>query len=183
MNMGPYNYSFSSTLGMLLLLLTKFLTIVLAIVFVLGIAAWIKELFIKNQNSKLFKDLNSDPIIKNVTVITGAILGLVLVFALISSLFQPSFGGNMNMGGYNMGFSFGFNPMASIVGILSILIRILTFVLVVSLILAVLIYLKDQYESGKLDFLTSKKNENTSNIIIDSKDNNSIGNTKLKNQK
>lgn len=183
MNMGSYNYSFSNTLGILLLLLTKFLTIVLAIVFILGIAAWIKELFIKNQNSKLFKDLNSDPIIKNITVITGAILGLVLVFALINSLFYQGFGGNMNMGGHNMGLGYGFNPMASIAGILAILIRILTFVLVISLILTIVVYLKDQYESGKLNFLMPKGNENTSNIIIDPKDNNTVGNTEVKNQK
>lgn len=39
-------------------------------------AAWMKEAFFKNQNSKLFRDLSSDSIIKNITVITATILRL-----------------------------------------------------------------------------------------------------------
>ncbi|AKN31253.1 hypothetical protein Ccar_10475 [Clostridium carboxidivorans P7] len=53
-------------------------------------AAWIKEAFLKNQNPKLFRDLSSDPIIKNITVITAEILELT------------STGNSMKMNGMNM---------------------------------------------------------------------------------
>lgn len=153
--MGGYNYSFGGLLSSVLMLLVNLFMILLVVVVILGIIAWVRETFFKGGTIQLPKALGNDPLIKSVTVITLAILGLVLIAALFNGMMNPGYGGR----GGNL--FYGFNPVLSIVGVLSLLIRLLTFVLIISLILAVIIYLKNQYESGKLNFFGEAKDNTT----------------------
>ncbi|MGE5416505.1 MAG: hypothetical protein ACM3UZ_07070 [Acidobacteriota bacterium] len=139
-----YGFSGSGLLGWLLIFLTKVLMVVLVLAVIVGVVIWIKNSFFKG-NSQLMQSLNNDPVMKTISVITIAILGIVLISAVFSGLSQPGFGSGFGMG-------YGYNPALSLVGLLMLLVKVLVFVLVVSLILAGAAYLKNQYDSGNLNF-------------------------------
>lgn len=162
MNMGN-SYSLGGTFSTLLLLLTKLLIIVLAVLVVLGVIAWIRDNFLKNKDSKLMQNVNEDPILKAVVVITASVIGLVLVFTLLSSLF--------NTGGMY------YNHILNMTGIIMILIKLLMFILVISLVLAGIMYFKNQYENGNLTLnlfttnnTTNSSNKENNNKIIQTQD-------------
>lgn len=162
--MGYNNYSFTGLISGILTLLVKLLMLVLVIVVILGIAAWIKETMFKNSNLQILKSINSDPVLKSVTVVTLSILGLVLICAILNSFLQPGLNLNFYARGYTGGMYYGYNPAFGIAGLLAVLIRILTFILIISLILAVFVYLKKQYESGNLNFLQNNSDQNNDTI-------------------
>lgn len=140
-NMGVAGYgSLGGTLSGLLVLLVKLLMVVLVIAIIVGIVIWIKNTFFKNTNSKFMQSINNDPILKTVVYISLGIIGLVIVFALLGSLNNPGFG----YGGMMTGAAASF----SITGIMSLLVKVLLFVLVISLILALVAYVKKQYDAG-----------------------------------
>jgi hypothetical protein len=168
MDMGTYGYSLGSTLSTLLYVVVKVLIIVLAVVVVLGVIVWIRDNLFKNDSSKMIQTIKSDPLLKAVSVITLAVVGLVVLFAVMNGIMNPGrFQGNM---------STSFNPLMSIEGILVMLIRVLMFVLVISLALAAFMYVKSLYENGKLNmFITTsvpsnnavKEDNNLNNIVTD----------------
>lgn len=161
-NMGSAggNISFGGLIGGLLVLLVKLLLVVLVIAVVVGIFVWIKNNFFQNKNSQFMQSISKDPILKTISVVTLVIIGIVLLFALFNNFGQSG----MVYGGYmgSNSFSFGFNPTYSIAGLLTLLAKVLMFVLVVSLILALVAYLKKQYDAGTLNFFGSGKNQETS---------------------
>ena len=147
MDMGAYGYSLGTTLSTLLYVVVKVLIIVLAVVVVLGVIVWIRDNLFKNDSSKMIQTIKSDPLLKAVSVITLAVVGLVVLFAVLNSIMNPvRYQGNMNA---------SFNPLMSIEGILILLIRVLMFVLVTSLALAAFMYVKCLYENGKLNMFTT----------------------------
>ncbi|MGE5404910.1 MAG: hypothetical protein ACM3PP_08215 [Candidatus Saccharibacteria bacterium] len=145
-----YGYGGSGLLGWLLVFLTKILMVVLVLAVIVGIVIWIKNTFFIG-NSQFMQSINNDPVMKTISVITIAILGIVLISALFSGLAQPGFGAGFGMG-------FGFNPAFSLAGLLMLLVKVLVFILVVSLILAGAAYLKNQYDSGNLNFFGNQNN-------------------------
>lgn len=151
-NMGGagYGYSIDTFLGGLLLLLVKLLMVALVIAVIIGVGVWIKNTFFKNTaatNTQFLQYINKDPVLKTVSVITLAVLGIILIFAILGSFTNPGMG--YGMGGYHaMGGYGGFNAALSIRGLLDLLIKVLSFVLVLSLILALAAYIKKQYEQG-----------------------------------
>lgn len=162
MNMGA-SYSLGGTFSTLLLLLTKLLIIVLAVLVILGVIAWVRDNFLKNKESKLMQNVNEDPILKAVVVITASVIGLVLVFTLLSSLF--------NTGGMY------YNHILNMTSIIMILIKLLMFILVISLVLAGVMYFKNQYENGNLNLnlfstnnTTNPTNKENNNKIIETQD-------------
>lgn len=155
MNMGGIGYSLGGTLGILLYIIIKLLIIVLAVVVVLGVFGWVRDNFLRNKDSKLFKDINKDPVLKAVSVITLAIVGLTLLFALLHSILAPGMNANLGMSRVHGGFYMGYNPSYGIEGVLIILIRVFMYILVISLLLAAIMYLKNLYESGKLNNIFS----------------------------
>ena len=152
---GGYGFSFGGLIGALLILLVKLLLVVLVIAVAVSIFVWIKNNFIQNGNSKFMQSFNKDPMLKTISVVTLAIIGIVLLFALFSSFGQSGMGYGGNMGGYG----FGFSPTNSIAGLLTLLEKVLMFVLVVSLILAVVAYLKKQYDAGNLNLFGTGKSQ------------------------
>jgi hypothetical protein len=175
MDMGGYNYSLSGTLGTLLYLVVKLLIVVLAVVVVLGVITWIRDTLFKNDSSKIIRDIKSDPLLKAVSVITLAIIGIVFLFAIINSVLFTGMAGGMGGGIAHQGGYMGYNAAFGIAGILYLLIRVLMFILVISLVLAGLMYVKSLYESGKLNIFntTNVTNENKSTIIgVDNNDKN-----------
>lgn len=153
MNIG-YSYSLGNTFTTLLLLITKLLTIVLSVVIILGVITWIRDSFLKNKNTKFMQDINEDPILKAVVVITGAVIGVSLVFTVLSNLFNA----NLTVGGAY------FNHLLTMTGIIMLLIKLLMFIFVASLVLAGIMYFKDQYEKGNLNFLTNNNQANNNKI-------------------
>lgn len=152
---GGYGYSFGGLFGGLLLLLVKLLMVVLVVAVVIGIFIWIKKNFFQNANSKFIQSINNDPILKTISVVTLAIIGIVLLLALFNGFGQTGMGYGGQMGGYG----YGFNASYGIAGILTILIKVLSFVLVVSLILAIAAYIKKQVDSGNLNLFGTGKEQ------------------------
>ncbi|MDF2522960.1 MAG: hypothetical protein K0R31_601 [Clostridiales bacterium] len=155
-NMGyasGYGFSLGGLIVGLLALLVKILMVVLVAAVVIGAFAWVKNNFLQNNNSQWMQSINKDPVLKTISVVTLAIIGIVFLCALFSSFGQTGIGFGGYLGGY------GFNPIYSMAGILVLLVRVLMFVLIVSLILAVVTYLKKQYDSGNLNFFGAGKNQ------------------------
>lgn len=167
MNMGGYNYSLGGTLGALLYLIIKLLIVVLAVVVVLGVIVWVRDNLFKNDSSKIVRDIKSDPLLKAVSVITLAIVGIVFLFAIVNGVLNPGTSANMSAGMEHQSAYMGYNPAFGIAGVLFLLIRVLMFILVISLVLAGLTYLKELYENGKLNIFSSSNRSNNSKIIID----------------
>jgi hypothetical protein len=178
MDMGTYGYSLGSTLGALLYVIVKVLIIVLAVVVVLGVIVWIRDNLFRNDSSKIVQTIKSDPLLKAVSVITLAVVGLVLLFAVLNGIMNPGLHANYNMGRFQGTMNASYNPAMGIEGILVMLIRILMFILVVSLALAAFMYVKTLYENGKLNMFstTSVPPDNTVNDINGVNDINAINN-------
>lgn len=170
MSMGGYNYSLSGTIGTLLYLIIKLMVVVLAVVVLLGVIVWVRDNLFKNDSSKIVRDIKSDPLLKVVVVITLAIVGIVFLFAIINGILNFGVSSSMGVGIEHQGGNMGYNPSLGVSGVLFLLIRVLMFILVISLVLAGLGYLKELYESGKLNIFESP-NKNNNTIITD------IGNT------
>jgi hypothetical protein len=163
-NMSGSAFSIDVFLSGILILLVKLLLGVLVIAVIVGVVMWIKNAFFKNMsiNTQILKPIHDDPILRTIAGITAAVLGIIIILALLHGFLMPSMGYGMgysmngNMG-YGMGYSMnggmgygmgGLNPILSVAGLLGLLIKVLSFVLVVSLILAVVAYLKKQYDQG-----------------------------------
>jgi cell division protein FtsL len=158
---GSYG-SFSGLISGLLILLVKILMVLLIAAVIVGVFVWVRNNFFKNSNFNIVQSIKNDPILKTISVITIAIIGIVLIFALLGSFGQNQIGFSGQMGNY--GFSFGYNPIYSIAGLLLILVKVLMFILVVSLILAAITYLKNQYDKGNLSFLSNQTQSKNSTI-------------------
>lgn len=151
--------SLDSFLAGLLILLVKLLIVILVIAVIIGIVMWIKNNFFKNTNLQFMQIIKNDPILKAVTAITVAILGIILVLSLISGI-----SGQGMMGyGISVGTMGGFNSTLSIYGLLSLLIKVLSFVLIISLILSLLAFLKKQYDAGYFNTLKTQNTNATQN--------------------
>lgn len=161
MDMGTYGYSLGSTLSTLLYVVVKVLIIVLAVVVVLGVIVWIRDNLFKNDSSKIVQTIKSDPLLKAVSVITLSVVGLVVLFAVMNTMMSPG----SNTGGFQGNMNASYNPVMGIQGILIMLIRVLMFILVISLALAAFMYVKGLYENGKLNIFstTSVPSNNTVN--------------------
>ncbi len=160
-------FNFGGIITGLLMLLINILILVLVIAVVAGIIVWVKNNMLAGNNAKLAQMFNNDPVLRTAIIITAAVVGLVLIFALLNGFMgngmigQPGYG--MHSPGY--GVSFG------ITGLIMSLIRVLMFILVVSLIIAAIVYIRDQYNKGtmtstaKIEVTTSTDND----TIIDNK--------------
>lgn len=146
-DMGTMNgsiYSFDGFLAGLLVLLVKLLMVALVVAIIIGIIIWIKNNFFNNTNSQIMQTIKNDPIIKTVLAITGAVLVIILVLSLIAGLTNQGMGfgtGNGSMMG-------NYNSTISIYGILSLFIKLLSFIFIISLMLAILAFIKKQYDAG-----------------------------------
>lgn len=137
MNNAGYGLSFGSLIGWLLMLLIRILTIVLIVSVIVGAFIWIRGTLLRESDSPLLRAVRNDPVLRVVSLVTLSIIGLMLIF--------PILGGFMNLG-------YGFNPVYGISWMLISLIKILMVVLAVSLIMAAVIYIKNQYEKGNLNW-------------------------------
>lgn len=136
----------------LLIFITKILMVVLVLAIIAGILSSLRKYFLKDgQESRLIQAINQDPILKTAAVITGIVLGLLLILSLFGSL---------GMGG--MGYHF--NPMFTIAWLIATIIKILMIVLVIALAAALILYLKKQYESGNLNFTNNQQNNTQQQI-------------------
>lgn len=151
---GAYGYTLSGLISGLLVLLVKILMILLVAAVIVGVFVWVRNNFFKNTNSNIMQSIKNDPILKTISVVTLAIIGIILVFALLGSFDQTGMGFSGHAG--NFSFGFGYNSMYSITGLLTILVKVLMFILIVSLILAAATYLKNQYDQGNLNLFNSK---------------------------
>lgn len=147
-NMGGSGYSsLSVSLGGLLVLLVKLLLVVLVIAVVVGVVIWIKNSFFKNSSSKFIQSISNDPILKTVSLVILGIIGLVILMAVLGSFTNTGMGYGYN-GGSMYGGAAGLATSLNIAGIMSLLIKVLSFVLVISLILALAAYIKKQFDTG-----------------------------------
>ncbi|MDS1029275.1 hypothetical protein RDV78_01990 [Bacillota bacterium LX-D] len=148
MAMGGYGYSLGSLLTGLLALLIKFFMLILVVALVAGLVIWIKNNFFKDNKQQIINYINADPILKIVTVIGISVIGIVVILMLVNSFMQPLTGYNMNMH-TNMGM--GYTTAFSFSSIFILLINILSIVLIISLIFALIAYVK-RYIDGNMNF-------------------------------
>ncbi len=142
-----YGLTYGSLISWLLALLIKLLIFILVVAVVLGIFTWFRSFIAKDSNAPWLQSIKSDPFLRTISVITLAILGLVLVSGIFGSVT-----------GYGMG---GYNPMYGIAGLLAALIRLLSYILVISLIVAAVMYTKKQYESGSVNLFGTNAPSNS----------------------
>lgn len=147
--MGNSGYSIDGLLGGLLGLLINLMLVALVVAAIVAIVLWIKKSFFNNANTKAMQVFN-DPLIKTVAVVVGGVFGLVLLFGLFGNYLNIGTGSGMH--GYA---ATGFNTSLSFYGLLNLMIKILAVVLVVSVILALVAYLKKQYEAGAFNSFRS----------------------------
>lgn len=131
-SMGGSGYPFGNMIGGLLMLLINILVIVLVISVVAGIVIWAKNTFYKGNMPPFAQTMRNDPFIRTISIITAAVIGLMLVMALFNGFASP---GYIGMGG-----TFGVSS------ILVLLIKLLIFVLTISLLVAAFIYIREQYD-------------------------------------
>lgn len=139
-----YGYSFNSIIGWLLLVLIKILFIVLIGAVLIAAFIWIRNMFFRDNDSAIARAINNDPLLKTVVLTTFGIIALFVLFGLLGSFTSP---GSMN-GGYNV--------TLGIAWLLLMLIRVLSYVLIISLGIALAIYLKSQYDKGNIDWFAPK---------------------------
>ena len=139
-----YGYSFNSIIGWLLLVLIKILFVVLIGAVLIGAFVWLRNMFFRDNNSAIARAINSDPILKTVVLTTLAIIGLFVLFGLLGSFTSPGYIGGMSPNQMNSGYANGYNANLGIGWLLMMLIRVLSYVLIISLAIAVAIYLKSQ---------------------------------------
>lgn len=158
MNMGGYGYGGGYGVGLiggLILVLIKLFMIILVLALLGAIFVWFKNNFFKNSDMSIMQSINKDPILRVITFITALTFILIFILALFNSF--SAFGRGTG-GGY-----MAFNPMNSMSGLLTMLMQILSFVVIISLIMAVITFIKQQYEQGNLDmFKVSNSNQQTS---------------------
>lgn len=150
-----YGYSFSSIIPWLLLALIKILFVVLIGAVLIGAFVWIRNMFFRDNNSAIARAINSDPILKTVVLTTLGIIGLFVLFGLLGSFTSPGYIGGMSPNQMNGGYGNGYNASLGIGWLLMMLIRVLSYVLIISLTIAVAIYLKSQYDKGNLNWFTN----------------------------
>lgn len=141
-NMGNNGTSMNGLLGGLLGLLFNLLIVALVVAAIVAIVQWVRKSFFKDANSKTTQ-LFSDPLVKTVAIVVGAVFGLILLFGVFGNFFNTGMGYGMS----------GFSTSLSLYGLLTLLIKILAIVLVVSVILALAAYLKKQYDAGAFNSL------------------------------
>jgi len=140
------NTSFDSLLTGIMILLIKFLIIVLVIALVIGIFAWIKNNFFKDIN--IMQYINQNPMLKSISGITAAIFGLLILLYVFNYFINPGMGygyGTDMMNGYS---SNGFSGTLGVTGVVTFLVKILSYVFVISLIISLVAYFKKQIGTG-----------------------------------
>ena len=168
MDMGAMNgsYSFDGFLAGLLVLLIKLLMIALVIAVIVGIFIWLRNNLFSNSDSQFVQTLKNDPIVKTALFVTTAFLLIILVLSMIAGLTNPGtgwgFGTEYMMGAYD-------STTIGIYEVLSLFVKLLSFIFILSLIFALLAFVKKQYDAGLFDISKASgasdalNKENTSN--------------------
>ena len=166
MNMSGYSYSGNGVglIGGLIIVLIKLFMIILVLALLGAIFMWFKNNFFKNSDINFLQSFKNDPILRFMSIVTALTFILIFILALFNSFSVLGKGtGNSYM---------TLNLMNSIAGLLTMLMQILSFVLVISLIMAIITFIKHQYEQGNLNVF--KVNNNSQQSSINQED----GNTK-----
>lgn len=153
---GNYGFSLGNFIGALLIFFFKLLVLALVVALVVGVFVWIKNSFFKNgapqSKNQTIQAITSDPILKAVALTLLAVVGLVLVFALFDGF--NGYGGAMMPNSYTgLPFIFGPGASLSLISLLLFLTKLLMWTLVIALLMASIVFVKNQYQSGNLNFL------------------------------
>lgn len=143
-------YSFNNFFNGLIGLLFNLLMVALIIAVFVALGIWIKNTFFKNTNFKALPIFN-DPLVKPIIIIFGALLGLIVLFGILQGTFGYSYS--------------SYNLALSLYGLISLLIKVITVVLIISIILALAVYVKKQFEAGA--FSQSQKPGTNNNLEQD----------------
>ncbi|MFZ5353708.1 MAG: hypothetical protein ACOZCL_13440 [Bacillota bacterium] len=156
-NAGGFNYG--SLINGLLMLLVNIIILVLVIAVIAGIIVWVRNNMLTMNNSKVMQTFTNDPVIRVAIIITTAVIGFVLLFALLNNFMGTGMGGFSGYGMHNNGINMSFG----VTGLIMALVRVLMFLLVVSLVIAAMIYIRDQYNKGTFSSGTQTDFQNVTN--------------------
>ncbi len=148
---GYYGYSAGNSLVTVLTILLRVFTFALFIAVVVGIVMWIRNAYYQTRNIQN-SEVKTDQVLKGTPILrVAAIIGAgILVIILISTFISGS-------GWSGMGYSYGINPVYAITSILMLIIKILAVFLVISLVMAVVLMVKEQLGKGKYDTVDEAK--------------------------
>lgn len=145
--MGNTKSSLDSLVTGLIVLLVKFLIVALLISILLCVCIWLKKNFLQNLNLSL--TFKQNPMFKSILSITAMIIGLILLIYVYNYMINPSVNysnymtNSYSMTGTNVG---GFSGALGITGVLTFLVKVLTYVFVISLIISLMAFLKNQID-------------------------------------
>ncbi|MGE5416490.1 MAG: hypothetical protein ACM3UZ_06995 [Acidobacteriota bacterium] len=169
MNMG-YTSSIGLSggfVGGLLILLTKLLAIVLVVSIIAGILVWLNNSFFTDEGTSeensVLQSINNDPTLRTLLTVVLAVVAIALILTMVNSGSRPGFAllfGLSGWAGYNAGFG--------LVGLLTLLVKLLAIFIVGSLILAVVNYIKDRSPSEVCCSVNKATLEKQSSIAIGS---------------
>lgn len=145
------NASFDSLLTGIMILLIKILIIVLVITLLIGIFAWIKNNFFKDTNITHY--INQNPMLKSIIGITVAIFGLLILIYVFNYFINPGMGYGYGTGIMNG--SSGFNGTLGITGVVTFLVKVLSYVFVITLIISLVAYFKKQFDTGNFHMFST----------------------------
>lgn len=131
----------------LILLLIKLLVIALIIVAVIGICLWLKKTFFRNFDISQY--IRKNPMSKPVLEIFAIIIGLVILISLYNYLVGPTAGNQGDMAGNAAShMNGGFSGALALTGVFSFIIKVLTYVFVITLIIGLFAYFKKLIRSS-----------------------------------
>lgn len=142
---GYYGYSMGSNIVWILVLLIKIFAFTTFLAVAIGIFMWIRRNYFESENPKnplhetsTFR--KDTPVLKAVAVIGAVVIGIVLLFAIFNTF-----------GRYGMNYGYGISSIYIITAILMLIVKTLIAVLVISLIMAAVAMIKDQYDRDELN--------------------------------
>jgi len=147
------NTSFDSLLTGIMILLIKILIIVLVIALLIGIFAWIKNNFFKDINITHY--INQNPMLKSIIGITVAIVGLLILISVFNYFINPGMGYGYGTGSMNGYSASGFSGTLGIAGVVTFLVKVLSYVFVITLIISLVAYFKKQFDTGSFHIFST----------------------------
>jgi hypothetical protein len=133
-------YSLSNTLENMIGILIKVVIIGLLI----GIIVWIFRSIAKQtgEHTDRLTWIKEDPIIRNTLIIIGAVIVIILGFGFLKGTISSGSGEEMITGG--MAYSTSYLSL-NLTSILSLILKVLIFILLISLVYGVVMYIKGNY--------------------------------------
>jgi RNA polymerase subunit RPABC4/transcription elongation factor Spt4 len=162
--MSSGGYSLGNTLSTIFILAIKVLLIVLVVTAIIAVIRLTRNYLADGGEIKMFESIKKDPVLKGITMVGLAIVALVLIYYLFSSMFGLGNSSGMMAGnnGYVMmsatGNSYGISDL------FVVLLKIFLVAAVIGLVVGLIMFIKQSYGNEIIQRVSSVKNINKSSV-------------------